>query len=351
MDKGYLLTSESNPGDDRPGISLAQVQKWLSSSPIKNQIVWLDCCHSGGLLLDVAAANPERRDGYSRCFIASSRDFEPSWTDLNTPYSTLTKALLAGLDPTRQPGQGVTTYSLVDYVTQALQHEPQTPLCDHFGQPLVLLPGLASPGTEQDRFRRQWAIPLQMPPLPEAYVERPEHETPVKASLLAGAPGGSGTLVVSALYGLGGIGKSVLAIRLAHDPAVQGHFADGILWVTLGQTPDLLPLLNGWIVALGDRDYQPTTEAAASSHLRTLLYDKTMLLVVDDVWQVEHLDWFRVGGQHCRVLVTTREARIPDARIYELDPMTPDQALTLITQTLARPLELFYIAQGSGQGL
>jgi hypothetical protein len=66
--------------------------------------------------------------------------------------------------------------------------------------------------------------------------------------------------------------------------------------VTLGQTPDLLPLLNGWIVALGDRDYRPTTEAAASSHLRTLLYDKTMLLVVDDVWQVEHLDWFRVGG-------------------------------------------------------
>jgi hypothetical protein len=342
LDKGYLLTSDSNPEDERPGIPLAQLQNWLSHSPIKNQIVWLDCCHSGGLLLDVAAANPERRDGYSRCFIASSRDFEPSWTDLNTPYSTLTKALLQGLDPARSPSLEVTSYGLVDFINQALKAEPQSPICDNFGSPILLIRRRASPGArdkEMDAFRQRWAIPRQMPPLPEHCIERPEHQTPVKACLLAADTRGSGTLVVSALYGLGGIGKSVLAAQLAHDPDVQGHFSDGILWVTLGQTPDLLPLLSDWIEALGDRDYRPTTEAAASAHLRTLLYDKTMLLVVDDVWHPDHLEPFRVGGQHCCVLVTTREARIPDARRHEVDAMTPEQALALITQTLARPLK------------
>ncbi len=77
-DKGYLVASDTNPQQARPGISLAWLQNLLHHSPIRNQIVWLDCCHSGGLV-DVAAANPGNKTEYSRCFIASSRDFEQSW--------------------------------------------------------------------------------------------------------------------------------------------------------------------------------------------------------------------------------------------------------------------------------
>ena len=77
-DKGYLATGDTDPNHPPTTISLGWLHWLLSESPIPRQIVWLDCCHSGGLLIDVDAANPGYRQDYSRCFIASSRDFEQS---------------------------------------------------------------------------------------------------------------------------------------------------------------------------------------------------------------------------------------------------------------------------------
>jgi hypothetical protein len=192
---------------------------------------------------------------------------------------------------------------------------------------------------DQGLRRIQPGISIQIPQLPDKYVSRPEHSQPLKLLLIQTVNSGSDTLVVSAIYGLGGIGKSVLATALVHDYQVQRYFSDGILWVTLGQQPDIQRLLGDWIRTLGDFNYKPTTVQEASQHLRTLLTDKQILLVVDDVWQPEHLELFRVGGQHCLVLVTTREALIQDAERYELDVMTEDQSLALLTRRMNRPLE------------
>ncbi|MBW4542288.1 MAG: hypothetical protein KME43_24595, partial [Myxacorys chilensis ATA2-1-KO14] len=180
--------------------------------------------------------------------------------------------------------------------------------------------------------RRSFGKPLQMPPLPDYFVERPEHQQCVKSLLLQNDPNAPATLVVSAIYGLGGIGKSVLAAWLAHDAEIRTRFCDGVLWATLGQEPDILSFLSDWIQALGDRDYKPTTVASASSQLRTLLYDKRVLLVVDDAWNPEHVEPFRVGRAGCRVLVTTREAVIADAKRYDLEAMTAAQSLELLTK-------------------
>ena len=178
--------------------------------------------------------------------------------------------------------------------------------------------------------------PFQAPPLPRHYVHRPEHFAAVKAILLE--EGSSGTLVISAIYGMGGIGKSVLAAALVQESDIQRHFPDGILWVTLGQQPDMLAMVNLWIRELGDHNYNPTTLQAASLHLRTLLADKRALLVVDDVWTPEHVEPFRIGGAGCCVLVTTRQTRIIGATRYNLDLMTPQQALALLTQYLPNGL-------------
>ncbi|MDB9529180.1 NB-ARC domain-containing protein, partial [Oscillatoria sp. CS-180] len=179
--------------------------------------------------------------------------------------------------------------------------------------------------------------PFLAPPLPRHYVPRPEHLTAVKEKLLDEAQ--PGTLVISAIYGMGGIGKSVLAAALVQEPDVQQRFADGILWVTLGQNPDLLSMVNQWIRELGDYDYNPTTLEAASLHLRTLLADKCALLVVDDVWNPEHVEPFRIGGAGCCVLVTTRQTKIVGATRYDLDLMTPQQSLDLLTQYLPYDLD------------
>ncbi|NEQ11752.1 MAG: hypothetical protein F6K37_39550, partial [Moorea sp. SIO4E2] len=173
--------------------------------------------------------------------------------------------------------------------------------------------------------------PNQAPPLPRYYVERPEVSQRLKQILLSQETARVGTLVVSAIYGLGGIGKSTLAAALAHDPDIQSDFPDGIFWATLGQQPDILSFLSTWIQALGDYDFKPINIDSASLQLRTLLSDKKALLVVDDVWHPEHVDPFRVAGGGCRVLVTTREAPVKGAIRYDLDVMTLNQSLELLT--------------------
>src|SRR5262249_49059557 len=182
--------------------------------------------------------------------------------------------------------------------------------------------------------------PFQVPPLPSYFVSRPEMSQALKLGLLANEVAVSGVLVVSAIHGMGGIGKSVLAAALCHDGEMQNHFSGGILWGTLGQNPDLISLLSSWIQALDDVDFRPTTEDAASNHLRTLLHNSATLLVLDDVWNPDHVRPFLVGGPLCRMLITTRRADVADefgAKLYELGVMLPDQALQLLLARLGRP--------------
>ena len=183
------------------------------------------------------------------------------------------------------------------------------------------------------RMRPTGGVPFQVPPLPAHFVERPEVSDALKASLFSAETSQTGVLVVSAIYGLGGIGKSTLAAALAGDEEVYRRFPDGVLWATLGQQPDLLSFLSSWIQALRDYDFKPTTAEAAKMHLQTLLADKAALLVVDDVWNAEHFEFFRVGNGNCRLLVTTREAPIRGATRYELDVMAPQQALELLRRS------------------
>ncbi|MFZ4727104.1 MAG: NB-ARC domain-containing protein, partial [Pseudanabaena sp.] len=169
--------------------------------------------------------------------------------------------------------------------------------------------------------------------LPENFVERPDALNAVKAKLLAVD---ERTLVVSAIAGLGGLGKSVLAAALVQDLEVQARFADGILWATLGQSPDLQTLLGDWIRELDKsrEAFSANTLESASRYLHNLLAERQMLLVVDDVWNAAHAEWFRVECEGCRVLVTTREAQIEGADTYSLALMSESEAIALVRQKL-----------------
>ncbi|MBE8989192.1 NB-ARC domain-containing protein, partial [Nostoc sp. LEGE 12450] len=176
--------------------------------------------------------------------------------------------------------------------------------------------------------------------MPSYYVDRPEYSQDLKTRLLAQS-NDVRTLVVTAIHGLGSVGKSTLAMALAHDQEVQAHFCDGILWATLGQQPHLLSLLSDWVQVLGDNNFKATSVEGASNQLRTLLYDKAVLVVVDDAWDTKDAQAFNVGGARCQVLVTTREAGIAQvlgAISYSLDVMQPSQAMELLTKKLGRDL-------------
>ncbi|MFN2168125.1 MAG: NB-ARC domain-containing protein, partial [Anaerolineae bacterium] len=180
-------------------------------------------------------------------------------------------------------------------------------------------------------------VPFQAPPLPAHFVPRPEVSSALQSHLLAQETTTPGTLVISAVHGLGGIGKTTLVAELSRRRELRSRFPDGLLWATLGQEPQVLAQLHEWIQSLGDRDFHPTTVDGASAHLRTLLYDKACLLVLDDAWQADHVRPFLVGGEVCRVLITTRDATLArkvGARLYDLDVMTEAQSLALFEARL-----------------
>jgi hypothetical protein len=137
-----------------------------------------------------------------------------------------------------------------------------------------------------------------------------------------------------ALHGMGGIGKSVLARAVCDEPQVQAAFPDGILWTTLGPTPNLKTCLREWLGALG-----ATVSGATPTINRLLealagaLASRSCLLIVDDLWEADHLHVFAVRGPRCQLLVTTRNASLTGelaARIHPVNSMAADEALRLL---------------------
>ena len=356
--QGYLAVSDCEVTVDREGqvvaqqqaISFSSLNSLIEKANLSSLVMLIDACHSGDFI-EQAACNQSFSaidSDQNSLLITACRDFEEALAKRTEDHSLFTGAVLKAMAPENADDDGaITSGRLASDLASLLKGSPQKPVSYGRGHALRIIqfpqeerlnstPKIAEEGYTASPSRLP-SVPLQMPPLPDHFVERPEQQRQVKSDLLCEGTK-TGTLVVSAIYGLGGIGKSVLATKLARDPDVQSHFSDGILWATLGQNPDILPLLSGWIQALGDNDYKPTAPESASNHLRTLLYDKRVLLVVDDVWNPEHLEPFRVGGEGSCVLVTTREARISGAHRHELNVMSPEQSLELMTQKLSEPL-------------
>ena len=65
------------------------------------------------------------------------------------------------------------------------------------------------------------------------FVERPEALAALRDALIT--DGGGRHIALTALEGMGGIGKTVLAKALCHDEVVQQAFPDGVIWITVGK--------------------------------------------------------------------------------------------------------------------
>lgn len=165
------------------------------------------------------------------------------------------------------------------------------------------------------------AIPLQ-PAI--RLVGRDDELTYLKQRLYAG-----GSVALTALNGLPGVGKTALAIELAHDHEIRAHFSDGILWAALGPEPNMLGLLSRWGAMLGisatEMASLSTSEAWAIA-LHRAIGTRSMLLVIDDAWRVEDALTLKVGGPNCSHLVTTRFPHI--AAVAATGGATPIQELS-----------------------
>jgi transcriptional regulator with XRE-family HTH domain len=115
--------------------------------------------------------------------------------------------------------------------------------------------------------------------------------------------------VLILMKGWPGVGKSTLAALLALDEKdVPSVFADGVLWVSLGPSPDIEGGLQKWCRAVEDvtGDVFTGAKLSAREYLEKHLRDRRVLLIVDDAWETIHARKFDVGGYSCATLVTSR---------------------------------------------
>jgi hypothetical protein len=177
-------------------------------------------------------------------------------------------------------------------------------------------------------------VPFMAPPLPPYFVERPtEFDNLVNA--LVDQQGA--VAITAAVKGAGGFGKTTLAMALCHDIRIKSAFDDGILWVTLGESPteaDLLRLGLDLVYELTGTRPPVEGRMTVKAELTKAISDRYILLVMDDLWRKADADLFLTGAKNSAVLITTRlDAQLPDETRFKqtVDAMRLEQAVRLLT--------------------
>ncbi|MBX3065476.1 MAG: tetratricopeptide repeat protein [Anaerolineae bacterium] len=186
--------------------------------------------------------------------------------------------------------------------------------------------------------------------LPPFYVERKEALRTVTKTLLANLvnpllPPLATTISqkdnankLVTVYGMAGIGKSTLVKGLSYDCEVRSYFPDGLIWIPMGLQPDIATRIADVAVSLGDKLSEYPDVERARIALSRLLKDKAVLIILDDVWDHAHVEPFRVLGDRCRILVTTRSISLQKrigGTALSLAKLDDDEALALFAHKLS----------------
>ncbi|WP_265292398.1 AfsR/SARP family transcriptional regulator [Streptomyces sp. SHP 1-2] len=226
---------------------------------------------------------------------------------------------------------------------------PTTPADIGIGPGTGPVPAASTPGA---RWVGPLPVPERGPAAPPAPAAGPMRRT-VPAQLLRSVPdfvGRSGevdrlcalltaserrSLPLAAVSGMGGIGKTSLALHVAH--LVRGHYPDGQLYADLrGMDPDPEDpaiVLGAFLDGLGHPPHPlPDTVDARARLLRTVLDGRRVLIVLDNAADAAQVRPLVPGAPGCAVLVTSR-AQLPSlegAVQLGLGRLLPEDAATLV---------------------
>ena len=155
---------------------------------------------------------------------------------------------------------------------------------------------------------------------------------------------GADAVVITALAGTAGIGKTTLAVHWAHR--VADRFPDGQLYVNLRgfhptmESMDPAEAVRSFLDALG----VPTTRLPAGPDAQAALYrtrlaGRRMLILLDNARDAEQVRPLLPGAPGCLVVVTSRNqltslVATQDAQLMVLDLLSPDEARELLVRRL-----------------
>lgn len=163
------------------------------------------------------------------------------------------------------------------------------------------------------------------------------------AAMLEPAAAGSQTVVISAVNGTAGVGKTQLAVHAAHELVRSGRFADAQLYVNLrGFDPEVPPtdpaaVLEGFLRALNvPARHIPAALDERAAMFRDRLQDKQAIIVLDNAADDRHVRDLIPAAPSCLVLITSRRslAGIDGARLVDLDVFDAEESLALFTSVI-----------------
>ncbi|MFD8965289.1 ATP-binding protein [Streptomyces sp. NPDC059568] len=152
-------------------------------------------------------------------------------------------------------------------------------------------------------------MPRQLPGDNSRFINRTTELDRLNAVLPA-EDGDPVTTPVCVVAGTAGAGKTSLVLHWAHQ--VRDRFPDGQLYVNLrgydpGQPLSAQEALRGFLSALGAHaDSVPQDPEAASAYYRSLLADRTMLIILDNAASVAQVRPLLPGSTRCLTVVTSR---------------------------------------------
>jgi DNA-binding SARP family transcriptional activator/transcriptional regulator with XRE-family HTH domain len=186
-------------------------------------------------------------------------------------------------------------------------------------------------------------VPRQLPAPPRGFTGRAD-ELHVLSGLLERAHRDPSDVVIAALTGMAGIGKTALAVHWAH--AVADRYPEGQLFVNLhGLSPSGAPItpaeaLCGFLTALGVPPVQiPADTDGQAALYRSLLVGRRMVIVLDNARDAEQVRPLLPGSPGCLVLVTSRNwltglAAAEGAQLISLGVLTESESHDLLATNL-----------------
>lgn len=185
---------------------------------------------------------------------------------------------------------------------------------------------------------RPKAVPNQLPADLADFVGRSKQLDDL-TSKLTRMPDRTRAVVISAIAGMGGVGKTALAVHAAHT--VSETFPDGQVYLDLrgfgsAEPMDTLVALGILLRRLGTPDSLiPDSLDHASARYRSAIAGRKMLLILDNAAGPAQVEALLPGTGDSAVMITSRRLMtgLPGAFHLELEVLPYDEALKLLEAT------------------
>ncbi|KAI4979040.1 hypothetical protein ZWY2020_015793 [Hordeum vulgare] len=170
--------------------------------------------------------------------------------------------------------------------------------------------------------------------------EKIEQDTRKLVDMMLTEKESNNNIIVFAVVGVGGIGKTTLAQKIFNDETMKAEF-DKTIWLSINKDFDKIELLRTIITQAGGVHGGEKALAVLQPILATALKGKRLFLVLDDVWN--HGAWgdvlktplANVVARGSRVLVTTRDEKVVRAMkavlpYHHVDKLEEEDAWSLL---------------------